>query len=233
MNVSPLEQQYLAASQTDDFAVHSALIKALLSSNDRDVLEFHYQRLRDRENRDLYLRLRAAFVKRGSAAGDFLVDKAEHEADATMRADVLHLLGRIDHPAAVPMARDAVKSADANLRHVGCYVLGWLGKREDLDLLHDRLLHDEDALVRRTAATAHDQFYRHDKRSKNAVLKSLYEGLLAERDEAVAGWIVLSAQYVLAKRFGVKWDSEEDELRGDIPSAREKCLRALGKLLTK
>jgi HEAT repeat protein len=233
MNASALEQQYLAASKTDDFDVHNALVKALLASNDRDVLEFHYEHLRDRSNRDLYLRLRAAFAKRGPVAGDFLLAKAEHETDPAMRADLLHLLGRIDHPAAVPMARDALKSPDADLRHRGCYVLGWLGEREDLDRLNDRLLHDEDAFVRRTAATSHSQFYEHAKRSKTAVLESLYQGLVAEKDEAVAGWIVLAVQYVLEKRFGIKWDSEEDELQGDIPAAREKCIRALAKLLKK
>lgn len=230
MNLNALEEQYRAASETDDFAVHHALVEALLASNDREVLELHYRCLRDRENRDLYLQLRAAFVKRGAAAGKFLVEKAAHETDAAIRADLLHLLGRIDHPAAVPMARDAVRAADAHLRHVGCYVLGWLGEREDLALLRDRLLHDEDAFVRRTAATAHSQFYEHSKRSKTAILESLHRGLVAERDEAVAGWIVLAVQYVLGKRFGVRWDAEEDELRGDIPSARDKCLRALATL---
>lgn len=233
MNVSELEQQYLAAKQTDEFDVHTALVRALLASNDRDVLELHYRCLRDRGNRDLYLRLRAAFAERGAAIGDFLLEKAAHETDASMRADLLHLLGRIDHPAAVPMARDALQAADADLRHVGCYVLGWLGKREDLDRLHDRLVHDEDARVRRTAAQAHDQFHLHAKRSKTAVLESLHRALAAEKDDEVAGWIVLSVQHVLGKRFGIRWDREEDELRGDVPSAREKCLRALAKLLQK
>jgi HEAT repeat protein len=177
--------------------------------------------------------LRAAFIKRGPQIGSFLLEKAEHEQDETMRADLVHLLGRIEHPAAVPMAREALKSPDPNTRHVGCYVLGWLGEREDLDLLNERLLKDEDAFVRRTAATAHYQFYEHAKRLKNAVLKSLHEGLVAETDDAVAGWIVLAVQYVLGKRFGIKWDSEEDALEGDIPAAREKCLRALDKLLKK
>jgi HEAT repeat protein len=231
MTVSHLEQQYLAASKTDDFGVHTALIKALLSSHEREVLEFHYQRLRERDNRDLYLRLRAAFVERGAAAGDFLLEKAEHETDEAMRADLLHLLGRIEHPAALPLARQALKSADATLRHVGCYVLGWLGERPDLDLLHDRLLHDADARVRRTAAQAHDQFYQRNKRAKDAVLKGLRDGLVAETDQVIAGWIVLAAQYVLEKRFGVRWDKEEDELRGDVVAARAKCLRALAKAL--
>lgn len=230
MDPSALERQYLAAVETDDFGVHHALVEALLASDDRDVLELHYERLRDRRNRDLYLRLRAAFVKRGAAASEFLLEKAQHETDPAMRADLVHLLGRIDHPAAAPMARDALRSADAHLRHVGCYVLGWLGTREDLGLLHERLLHDEDALVRRTAATAHSQLYEHAKRSKNAILESLRRGLAAEKDDAVAGWIVLSIQYVLGKRFGVRWDREEDELRGDVAAAREKCLRALAKL---
>jgi HEAT repeat protein len=233
MNLSALEQQYLAASKTDDFDAHNALVKTLLASSDPEVVEFHYRCLRDRSNRQLYLMLRAAFVERGPAIGSFLLEKAERETDEMLRADLVHLLGRIDHPAAVPMAREALQSSDPNTRHVGCYVLGWHGERSDLALLNERMLKDEDAFVRRTAATAHHQFYEHDKNAKSAVLESLYAGLAAEKDDAVAGWIVLAVQYVLRKRFGIKWNSEEDELEGDIPAAREKCLRALAKLLKK
>lgn len=190
MDPSALERQYLAAVETDDFGVHYALVEALLASDDRDVLELHYERLRDRRNRDLYLRLRAAFVKRGAVAFEFLLEKAQHETDPVMRADLVHLLGCIDHFVAVPMARDALCSADAHLRHVGCYVLGWLGTREDLGLLHERLLHDEDALVRRTAATVHSQLYEYAKRSKNAIFESFWCGFVVEKDDVVVGWIV-------------------------------------------
>mgnify|MGYP001176713356 CR=1 FL=1 len=85
MNVDALEQQYLEASKTDDFNVHTALVEVLLTSDDVNVLELHYQCLRDRSNRDLYLRLRAAFAKRRSAAADFLLDKVAHETDTAAR----------------------------------------------------------------------------------------------------------------------------------------------------
>jgi HEAT repeat protein len=226
-----LAAQYEAAKRTDDFETHHAFTKALKASNDLDIVDFHYGLLRDRANRDLYLRVRAAFDERGPVVGDFLAVKATVEKDPAMCADILHLLGLVEHAAAVPMARESLKSPDTELRRRACYVIGWLGQAEDIPRLREVLLHDTEPSIRATAATSHYQFYEHAKRSKMTLLRNLHEALPMEKDREVSASIVLAAQYILERRFGIKWDREEDELRGDVEAAREKCMKALARVL--
>lgn len=229
--IAALQALHQSAKRTDDFENHHAFTKALKSSNDPDILDYHYNLLRERSNRDLYLRIRAAFDERGPTVGDFLEEKARVEKDSAMRADILHLLGLVKHPAAVPMARDSLKAKDPELRRRACYVIGWLGQAEDVPRLRDILIHDPEPDVRATAATTHYQFYEHSKRSKMPLLRNLSDALSAEPDRGVVGSIILAVQYILERRFGIKWDREEDELLGDVESAREKCMKALGRLL--
>jgi HEAT repeat protein len=228
MTITDLQALYATAQRTDDFDVHTQLSAALLASNDADVLRFHYGALRDRSNHDLYLRLRAAFARRPVAAvGDFLLDCARTEREPTMRADVLHLLGMLQHPAALGLARAALRDANPELRQRGCYVLGWLGHARDIACLGEVLRHDPDPNVRRAAATSHRPFFEHARRSKAALLRSLSLALPSEQDADVVGWIVLSVQDLLGKRFGMRWNAAEDQLVGDSAAARDRSEAAL------
>jgi HEAT repeat protein len=229
--IAALRTQYEAARRTDDFETHHAFTKALKASDHPDVVTFHYELLRDRSNRDLYLRVRAAFDERGKVVGDFLAEKARVEKDPEMCADILHLLGLVEHPAALTMARDSLASSDPELRRRASYVIGWLGQSQDIPRIGEILLHDPVPAVRATAATAHYQFYEHAKRSRDSLLKNLHAALPIEKDREAAGSIILAAQYILGRRFGIKWDRDEDQLRGDVEEARAKCLAALGRLL--
>lgn len=230
MDLKTLQSRYIETKGSDDFEKHAEFINLLLSSNEPEVIAFHYNLLRDRENRDLYLRLRAAFVKRGEAGERFLIARIQEEEDPALCADILTILGVMKSGAALPLARKALIREDPDLRHRGCYVLGWMGEMEDIDLLGDRLLHDPSPLVRKTAATAHSQFYERLPKAKNRLLKNLKQALETEQDQEVIGWIVATVQYILGKRFGLKEDIAENRLIGDIEKAKEKCLRVLNKL---
>lgn len=230
MNIDAMRSQYAEIRQVTAFAPHKKFINELMLSEDEKAVSFHYELLRNRENHDLYLRLRAAFMDRGDAAEAFLLERVKDERDSEMRADLLTILGSIRSSAALPLAREAIVSEAANLRYGGCYVLGWMGKARDLDLLRDRLLSDPDPDVRATAATAYDQIHDHLPKSRDRILRDLKDALVAEEDETVAGWIIVTIQYILKKRFGMKENIEEAELTGDVVAAKEKCLRALSRL---
>lgn len=230
MNLESLKEKYRSASESDSYEVHEDFIKMLLSSSELEVLNYHYDLLRERQNRELYLRLRAAFVKRGQAAANLLVEKLKNEREPAMRADILHLLGRMRHEAALPLAREAIQSPDGDFRDRGVYVLGWMGEIEDIDLLKGRLLNDPDPKVRADAATAHDQIKDNLPGAKNKLLANLKEGLEKEKDKKVCGWIIVTIQDIIKKSFGLKEDIEEGEVRGNVSAAKQKCLAHLSSL---
>ena len=230
MNLETLTSEYTKIKESVQFKAHSTFIKALLASTDPEAIAYHYTLLRERDNNDLYLRLRAAFTKRGESGEHYLLQRMEDETSPEMKADMLTMLGVMRSSAVLPLAREATSSDSADLRYRGCYVLGWMGKAEDIKRLGDRMLHDPDSMVRITAASAHSQFFEKSPRSKNKLLLNLQLALEQEEDEEVSGWIVVAVQYILKKRFGMKEDIEEAELKGNLDEAKEKCQRALKRL---
>ena len=228
-DLDALRMEYTVAAGTEDYETHARFVKALLAKVDPETVAFHFDLLRERGNRDLNLRLRAAFIKRGEPGARFLVARIDDEADPVMRGELLHLLGRLRHPAALPLARQALDNDDPDLRHRGCYVLGWIGEATDVRLLGERLRTDPSPMVRGTAATAHSQLHDHLPDAGTMLLENLVGALVLESEEGVAGWIVVTVQIISGKRFGLKEDLREGALRGDIPAARGKCLKAFGK----
>jgi HEAT repeat protein len=210
MTLDELRSRYEAVKDSDDVAPIMAFTKDLLAETGPEALRFHYDLLRQRDNRKLYQHLRAAFLKRGAPAEQFLLSRLDEEADPKMRADVLQLLGHFRNPIALERAREAVASDDPDYRYRGTFILGWMGGVQDIPLLNERLLTDTDDLVRSTAAPA--------------------QGLQTETEEPVIQAIVLALQTILKKRFGLRENVEEREVAGDVRAAREKALRALDRL---
>lgn len=226
-----LQEQLARCRASEEFEVHAAFVRELLAAEDDDALAFHYEVLRGRENRALQLRLRAAFVKRGEPGARYLAGRIGAERDPAMRADLLHLLGRLRAKEALPIAREALGSEDEELRHHACCVLGWMGEEADVARLSATLAGDPAPKVRATAATAHSQLHDERPALQGALLASLASALEAERDENVASWIVVTAQLVAKKRFGLREDRESGQVLGALAPARERCMRALRKLL--
>lgn len=223
MDVARLESMRAAALATDDFDVHAQFVKALLGERDIDGLEYHYQLLADRGNRDLYQRIRLGLIKRDKAVVPFLLGKLNEERDLSMRKDLLHILGRLRAPEALEMARAEIRSDDVDMRHRACYVIGWMGDVTDVALLREVLLGDSDEYVRRTAATSHSQMWERMKDLAEPLLANLRDALLAERSDEVAKWIVVTTQYVSGKRFGLRENIEEGVVVGDVEAAIARC----------
>jgi len=230
MTTQELENQYTAAMATTSFPVHQEFVKLLLSSNERDIIKYHFELLRNRTNPKLYQRVRAAFKKRGPTGEKYLIERSRTEKNPQLLGDIMHLLGGMESAAAVPLARQLVRSADPELRDKATYVLGWVGEEADADLIGDTLLNDPDRKVRADAATAHDQMRMRLPRLKNRLLGNLKRALEVERDEEVVAWIIITIQYFLNKRLGMKEDIDEGTYSGNVQQAREKARAALAKL---
>jgi HEAT repeat protein len=230
MDKKELNNLYAAALATKNFSDHQKFIKVLLSSNDQAVIDYHFSLLKNRENQKLYLRLRAAFAKRGTPAGDYLVSLIQRERDPDLLGDALHLLGTMHRPEALPVARKLIGAANSELRDKACYVLGWVGTDEDVQRLGDCLLRDPDPKLRSDAATAHDQLRMRVPQSKDRLLTNLRIALNQEQDEEVLAWIIITIQYFLGKKFGLKEIIDEGTHTGDVLQARRKAQDALMKL---
>ena len=203
----------------------------LRKAADPEILEFHYELLRDRSIRLRYLILREAFSKRSEAsAGAFLLARLKEEKDPGLRADILVMLDLMRRPESLELARDGLRDQDGEMRYAACGALGAVGKAADIARLRGPLLDDSLAPVRIAAANAHSQLHDRLPGQKTALLRNLRDALEAESDDEVTRWVVLAAADILRKRFGLRYDEDEGEVIGDLPEARERCTRALAKL---
>ena len=227
MDIDTLEKEYNAAKETTNFTLHQNFIKLLLSSDDSETINFHFNLLKNRDNWNLYTRLRAGFKKRGIATEKFLIDKIKNESDDGLQADALHLLGELNSNEAVSISKDFIKHQDQTHRETACYVLGWLASENEIDYVADRLLNDSDADIRATAATSLDQIKLRLPETKPKLISILKNALESETNEEVAAWIIITLQYIMGKRFGLKENIDEAEWSGDVDKAKKKALKAL------
>ncbi len=123
MNISKTEQlkkEYEVIGGLDEIAQITAtfsLKKKLLESNDINILDFHLNLLKNRENKDLYYRMRAYFSDRPKEKIQaFLLDKLDMEQDNVLKADIIQILGHIKSVEVLPYVREHIKSKDKNIR---------------------------------------------------------------------------------------------------------------------
>jgi HEAT repeats len=229
-SIESLREMYAHAIQTDDFDLHAQFVRELVANRDPAVVDEHYRWLENQHNRDLYLRLRLAMIKRGKAVVPFLVDMLGHEARLPMLRDLLHMLGRLRAPAALDMARREIVSIDSDMRHRACYVIGWMGDASDVHRLRQVLLSDSDEYVRRTAATSHSQLG--DRRSElvEQLLDNMRAAIVSEQSEDVLKWIVVTTQYLTKTKFGLRENLDDSDVEGDLHASLLRCRKFLGLL---
>ncbi|NOZ85228.1 MAG: HEAT repeat domain-containing protein [Deltaproteobacteria bacterium] len=227
MEILDLEREYNIAKETTSFSQHQQFIKQLLSSDKEEIVTYHFELLKRKENWELYQRIRYAFIKRGTIADNFLINRIKIEKDPELQADILQLLGGLKSKQALPLARDFIKHKYPEHRHRACFVLGWVGVQEDIDILSDRLFNDPKHPIRGTAATALRQLWGRLPDMKMKILINLKKALETEEDEDAVKRIIISIQTIMKKRFGLKENIEEREITGDVDIARKRTLKAL------
>ena len=227
MDMDYLEHEYHIAKGTTSYTQHQKFIKQLLFSNESSIIAYHFGLLKRRENWDLYQSVRYAFLKRGLVAERFLIDRIKHENDPELQADALQLLGGLRSKEALPLARDFVTHPDSDHRYRGCFVLGWVGTAEDIDLLGKLIFNDSHPLVRGTAATAQRQIWYRLPETKPKLLAYLQHALKSEEDQEVLSAIIITLQTLLKKNLGLRENSEERKITGNVDGAKKKALEVL------
>lgn len=198
---------------------------------DYKSLSYHYRILSDHRNKNLYQRIRLGMIKRGKAVIPFLLNKFNQETELPLQRDLLHILGRLRAPEALILARIEIHSADSDMRHRACYVIGWMGDRTDVAHLGEALLTDPDDYVRQTAATSHSQMWARINDLALPLPINMRAALSSEKSEEVAKWIIIATQYISGKQFGLREDIDESTIVGDVGISRSRCSRFLSTLV--
>lgn len=225
MTIDDLQSKYQQVRQSRSFAERQAFIKELLSDQSEQAVAFHFDLLKQRENRDLYEELRAAFVKRGPSVESLLADRVDSEADPVARGDALQLLGTLRSESAPRLARRLLNAESEELRYKAIIVLGWTGARDDVGLLAKVITEDTSPRLRGFAGTALRQLYLRLPDFKEQVTQRLLGAIKAETvAEALTG-LIIAFQTVVGKSFGLRERISEGTVTGDPFAAKTKVLK--------
>ncbi|NLW46135.1 MAG: HEAT repeat domain-containing protein [Firmicutes bacterium] len=231
MNIEKLEEAYKHAQASGgDFTEHLKFNKLLLSDNSYEIIDYHYDLLRRRENMDFYYDIRASFTRRPNIE-QFLLKKIKDEKDHNMLADILQILGTIKSSYAGKLAREFIQHEQESHREVATFVLGWVGIEEDIPILTHHLLTEKNSKLRITAASAHRQIHFRLPELKNKLLASLKQGFEKETDDEVIQWIIVMIESIALKRLGLREDKQDpDIIHGDLEKAKLKTAKFLAEL---
>ena len=201
----------------------------LLSSDADEVLEFHFEILKDKNDEYLRRDLFAFFSDRRDKGkvDEFLYKKYKQGIDnIELRADVIQIMGHLQGKHAKEVALENISIGEGDLRYRSIIVLGWVGSKTDLRVLNERLLTDPDPQLRGYAATAMRQIWFRHPRSKEEILDYIKNAISEEEQEKALEGIIITAQELLKKKLGLK-ESRYGEVTGDIEVAKIKAIAVL------
>ncbi|QOW59965.1 HEAT repeat domain-containing protein [Treponema pedis] len=232
MNISKIEQlkkEYEIIRGLDAIAQITATFsfkKKLLESNDINILDFHLNLLKTKENTDLYYRMRACFSDRPKEKIEtFLLDRLDKEQNNVLKADIIQILGHIKSAKILPYVREHIKSKDGNIRERCIIVLGWMGNKDDLPILNERLQNDTDDELRGEAATAMRQIWFAKRATAEDILPYLCHAVVKETAEETLSSIIIVIQDLLQRKFGLQERINEGIITGDPVKAKEKIIK--------
>ena len=227
MDIQTLEAELQKASKTEDFAVHNEFTRHLLACDSSNIFQYHFELLRSTSNQKLYQRIRAAFVRRGDAVKQFLIERVEHEADSRLRGDAVQILGHLRAKEMLPLVRRFLSDTDDYLRYNAIIVLGWMGTEDDVDLLGSRLNVEIDPKLRGYVATALRQVFLRLPETQKRCISFLKAAIEREQVDATLELMIISAQTISRKYFGLRENIDQGTITGDVTNAKAKALNVL------
>lgn len=230
-NLEELKKQYKIITEMDSIAQIEPtfeFIENLLNKNDLNTINYHYDLLRYKKHFKLYQRIRASFNKRPQEIIEpFLLEKLRTEEDISLKADVLQLLGGINSTKVLPYAIENIQSEIRDIRYRCIIVIGWVGSKNDLPVLNERLQNEPDDELRGYAATAMRQMWFKKKITSDDALPYLFKAVVKEESEETLGMIIIVIQDLLKKKFGMQELINDATIKGDAFKAKEKVLKFL------
>ena len=206
MLLNDLKIEYSEIGETD-IASQLKFVRRLVSSNDLDIIDFHYSLLKNRNNERFYQSIRSAFKKRKNEGSGFLLKKLDTEKNIELLGDVIQILGTMKCKDVLPYIYNFIKKDQIELRYKSIIVLGWIGNEKEIDLLSEILSNDKEASIRGYAATAMRQIWYRLPQEKSKILKILKDRLIIDENEKVISFILLCLQEIAPINLGIKEDS--------------------------
>lgn len=234
VNMDDLKNQFNEIKGSDSFTQHLAFCKLLKTSNEEEMLNFHYALLKEKDlHNALHQMLRRELTKRGAVAEDYLLQKFEEEEDNHFKGDILQMLGGMKYERGkrlketANLARANLNNDHTSLRYRSIIVLGWLGGSRDIDLLSVSLFKDENNENRGWAATAMMQIYFDKPKTADKSLKYLQAALHKEEDYFALKCILTALQEISGKKLGLAKTPQGGANQGNdiVDKARKKALK--------
>lgn len=154
--------------ESEDFSIINEFSKKLLSSNSDEILTYHLSLLRFQDNFLFHNVMCSSFSKRGEQGADFLFKKLLDEKTSTnIKADIIHILGVMKYEKILSILPKTINDKNEIIRYKTIIVLGWLGSRNEIDILANVLNSGDIDYLRGFSATAMRQiWFRHENLSK-------------------------------------------------------------------
>ncbi|AIY14024.1 HEAT repeat domain-containing protein [Cellulophaga baltica] len=231
MNINTVRAKY------KDIIMHGAKLeqylefeKDLLSSDESEYLEFHFEIMGNRKKENLYKYIRACFKNRQNKEKviDFLINKYQQGIDdAILKADLIQILGNLRSKKVKDIISLEMNSSIRDLRYRCIIVLGWLGSTlNDLKLLNECMTTDEDAELRGYSATAMRQIWHNNKTTKNNITEYIKKAIIIENNEKALIGMIITIQDLYKKKLGLK-ESQYGDISGNVIEAKLKTIKLL------
>lgn len=209
------------ARQTTSFKTHNDLIKQLLEYDNDTYYQIHLDFISQEQEGILYERLCRGFAKRTEKVANFLLEKLiSHEIGTSLLADIIQILGLMKVYKFLPFIPKLLEDKDETVRYKCVMVLGWLGDKNEIDILLNILKSNDIAYIRGFSATAIRQIWFNHPEHKEYIIKNLSNQINFEKDEFVLAMIIITLQDIMNYRFGLK-ECENGEISGNLELAKE------------
>lgn len=232
MDLEELEIQFIQAEASSSVSDHLKFKKLLLSSDNPEVIEYHFDLLKRSQNAHLHDTIARFFKWRRSSGEEYLLSRLKNEEDPHLLAMGIQILGSMHCKKALALARKLIKHPEPTVRERACLSIGWIGNKQDIPRLGKLQCSETDTKTRCWAATQQWHICLRYQGTEREVIGNLLKALENETTDEVIGSIIFTAQEVLKKKFGIKEERSTRRMIGDLDKAKTKAKRGMLKYLS-
>lgn len=196
-----LDEQLKKIDEMNDLNSYEIFKESLLSSNKREVLEYHYELFLKNIGEELKGIIVYSFADRKGYGEEFLLEKLNNEKNIFFQAISIELLGIMKYKKALSTIRALLKHKNQFVRQRVCLSLGYMGSSKDMKSLGDIQLYDNDIVTRELSAITQMKISKRYKRAKDKLLENFFNALNIERISSVILSIGYATQNLLDKDF--------------------------------
>jgi hypothetical protein len=232
INISELDAELNNINGTNDSKLYSKFKESLLSSNDKKILEYHYNLFSKDTDEVLKETIVYSFAERKGYGEEFLLEQLKNETNIFFQALSIELLGMMKYKKALEIIRTSLKHKSEFIRQRACIALGYIGSSKDIKDLGYIQLNDSDVVSRELSPITQMRISNRYKKAKEKLLDNFLQALQFERKLSVILAIGYATQYIVEKDFHIlevnegefTCEKEIEELRKELKQTIEETL---------